>query len=163
MTGSGQLAIELQHRLAAARPRLGAVDRFFLVEVRTAATVPLMTSGAPAGFPSPADDYMDRPLDFNELLIIHPAATFVVKVVGESMIEAGIWPGDLAIVDRALPVVDGVVILALLGNEFTIKRYRCKGPAVWLHAENPTFPDVVITEESGFEVWGVIKRCIRNL
>ena len=172
MTGTGQTsetrdhwllpATELRQLVAAGRVRSGAVGRILAIELRTVASVPLMAFGAPAGFPSPAEDYEDRPLDFNELLIVHPSATFVVKVIGDSMAPV-ILAGDLAIVDRALPVVDGAIVLALLGNEFTIKRYRCKGGTVWLKAENPAYPNVVITEDSGFEVWGVVPRCIRIL
>ena len=128
--------------------------------------VPLMAFSAMCGFPSPADDYLDRPLDFNELLIEHAAATFVVRVAGDSMIDAGIHPGDLAVVDRALPVVNGVVILALLGGEFTIKRYRVAGARSWLQPENranPAYRPIELNDESGFEVWGVIKRSIHNL
>ena len=123
----------------------------------------MMAWSAACGFPSPAEDYVDRPLDFNELLIENPAATFAVRVAGESMLGAGIFPGDIAIVNRAREAVDGAIVLALLGAEFTLKRYRKKGARVWLQAENPAFKDIEITEDSGFEVWGVITKSIRML
>ena len=140
----------------------GHIAALLMVEPRLKLSVPLMGSAA-CGFPSPAEDYLDRSLDFNELLIAHPAATFAVSVAGESMILAGIFPGDIAIVDRAVTAVDRSVVLALVGGEFTIKRYRKKGGRVWLQAENPTFKDIIITAESEFEVWGVITKSIRML
>ena len=116
-----------------------------------------------AGFPSPADDYLDRPLDFNELLIAHPAATFAVRVAGDSMTGIGIFPGDIAVVDRSITAIDGLIILGILSGEFTIKRYRSRGAKVWLEAASPDYQPILITEDSGFEVWGVVKHTIRML
>jgi DNA polymerase V len=79
------------------------------------------------------------------------------------MTGVGLFPGDIAVVDRARTPVDGSIVLALLGGEFAIKRYRCKGARVWLPAENPAFKDIVLTEDSAFEVWGVIAKSIRML
>ena len=153
----------LAKRLADKTLRPGDLNAFLTIDAKTVATVPLMGTSAACGFPSPADDYLDRPLDFNELLIENPAATFAVRVAGESMIGAGIFPGDIAIVNRARQPADGAIVLALLGAEFTIKRYRCKGKRVWLQAENPAFKDIEIDEDSAFEVWGVISKSIRML
>lgn len=94
-------------------------------------TVPLVGSDVRAGFPSPADDYLDGPLDFNELLIENPAATFAVRVVGDSMLGAGIFPGDIAVVDRSRTAVDGNIILALIDGSFTLKRFRTRRGLVW--------------------------------
>jgi DNA polymerase V len=104
-----------------------------------------------------------RPLDFNEPLIENPAATFAVRIAGDSMTGIGLFPGDIAVVDRARTAVDGSIVLALLDGECTIKRYRCKGARAWLQAENPAFKDIVLTEDSAFEVWGVITKTIRML
>src|ERR1700733_4299599 len=82
--------------------RAGEVSAFVRVEPQHTAAVPLMASPAACGFPSPADDYLDGPLDFNELLIQNPAATFAVRIAGESMTGAGLFPGDIAVVDRSL-------------------------------------------------------------
>lgn len=138
-------------------------ERPVLCEVRRTATVPFMVSSVPAGFPSPADDYLDQPLDFNELIIAHPAATFAVRVAGDSMTGAGIFPGDIAVVDRSLTATDGSIILGIVGGEFTIKRYRTRGGNVWLEAANPAYKPLPITEDSGFEVWGVVRHAIRVL
>lgn len=132
-------------------------------EARTHLSVPVFVCSVPAGFPSPADDYLDHPLDFNELLIAHPAATFAVRVTGDSMTGIGIFPGDIAVVDRALTASDGAIILGILDGEFTIKRYRCKRGAVWLEAANASYPPIMIDEEQAFEVWGVVRHAIRRL
>jgi DNA polymerase V len=153
---------ELARELATAK-RYGDVASFIDVQGRSSLPVPMMAWAAACGFPSPAEDYVDRPLDFNELLIEHPAATFAIRIEGESMTGAGIFPGDIAVVDRARDAVDGNVILALLDGAFTVKRYRIRDGAVWLQAENPAFPDMRLSDGQSFEVWGVIKRCIRML
>lgn len=132
-------------------------------EARLHATVPVFITPVRAGFPSPAEDYLDQPLDFNELLIAHPAATFAVRVAGDSMQDIGIFPGDIAVVDRALTAVDGSIILGVLDGDFTIKRYRCKGRVVWLEAANAAYKPIPINEEQRFEVWGVVRHTIRRL
>jgi len=153
---------EFARKLAAAR-KTGDVAAFLDVESRTALRVPMMAWSAACGFPSPAEDYVDRPLDFNELLIEHPAATFAIRIQGESMTGAGIFPGDVAVVDRAREPVNGSIVLALVDGAFTVKRYRLKRGAVWLQAENPAFTDTAVSASSSFEVWGVITRSIRML
>ena len=151
----------LARRLADKSLRAGDINAFLDVEPRRPATVPLMASSAECGFPSPADDYLDRPLDFNDLLIQNPAATFAVRIQGESMRGAGIFPGDIAVVDRSRSPVNGCIVLALLDGAFTVKRYRCQSARIWLQAENPDFADMPLTEDSAFEVWGVITKSIR--
>src|SRR5271154_1414178 len=140
----------LAKRLAEGSLRAGDINAFLDIEPRRAATVPLMASPAECGFPSPADDYLDRPLDFNDLLIENPAATFAVRIAGESMTGAGLFPRDIAIVDRSRTAVDGSVVLALLAGEFTIKRYRKRRARIWLQAENPKYQDIQLDEESAF-------------
>lgn len=153
----------LAKRLEDKSLRAGDINAFIDVETGRSATVPLMATPAACGFPSPADDYLDRPLDFNELLIENPAATFAVRIAGESMTGAGLFPGDIAVVDRSRTAVDGSIVLALLGGEFTVKRYRKKGARVWLQAENPAYGNIELNEDSAFEVWGVIAKSIRIL
>lgn len=133
------------------------------VVARTHGRVPFMVGRVQAGFPSPADDYLDNPLDFNELLIAHPAATFAVRVAGDSMVQAGIFAGDIAVVDRAEDAKDGRVVLAVVDGEFTIKRYRVRGRRVWLEAANPAFKDLELRPDMEFEVWGVVRHSIRML
>ena len=140
-----------------------AVRRPIACKIRTYLTVPMVGCSISAGFPSPADDYLDRPLDFNELLIAHPAATFAVRVAGDSMTGIGIFPGDIAVVDRSITASDGLIILGILSGEFTIKRYRSRPGKIWLEAANADYQPILITEDSGFEVWGVVKHTIRML
>jgi DNA polymerase V len=132
-------------------------------EVRTRLEVPLMAASAAAGFPSAADDYLDKPLDFNELLVAHPAATFAVRVSGDSMIGLGIFPGDIAVVDRLVTASDGRIILGILAGAFTIKRYRARAGKLWLEAANKAYAPILISEEGGIEVWGVVRHSIRVL
>ena len=125
--------------------------------------MPLASSSVEAGFPSPADDYLERPLDFNELLIENPAATFAVRISGESMTGAGLYPNDIAVINRARKPTNGNIILALVDGDFTIKRYRFRAGHIRLMAENPLFPDIQISEAGSFEVWGVVTHSIRML
>ena len=132
------------------------------VEIRTVATVPLASCSAAAGFPSPAEDYLDRALDFNELLVENVPATFVVRVSGDSMSGIGILPNDYAVVNRALRAANKSVVVALVDGEFTLKRYRRRGARIWLEAENPVYEDIEILDGMGFEIWGVVTAIVRK-
>ncbi len=132
-------------------------------EARGALTVPLVGSEVKAGFPSPAEDYVERPLDFNELLIANPAATFAVRVAGDSMSGDGILPGDIAVVDRSVQAANDRVILALVDGEFTLKRYRRRREHVWLQASNPAYKPIPITDATEFECWGSVRAVVRVL
>jgi DNA polymerase V len=124
--------------------------------------VSLAGSSVPAGFPSPAEDYIDRALDFNELLIENAAATFAVTIAGESMTGAGLFPGDIAVINRARAPSNGCVVLALVDGGFTVKRYRVKDGQITLQAENPAYPDIEVKDCADFEVWGVVAHSIRS-
>jgi len=124
---------------------------------------PLFLATVPAGFPSPADDYIEQQLDLNRFLIRHPAATYFVKVRGDSMIEAGIHSGDLLIVDRSLEAADGRVVVAAVNGELTVKRIRISDRSVQLVAENPDYPETEIREATEFTVWGVVTAVIHPL
>ncbi len=119
-------------------------------------------SGLPAGFPSPADDYLERQLDLHELLVEHPEATFFVRIEGDSMIGAGMHSGDILVVDRSLTASDGKIIVALLGGEFTVKRLQKRGQKICLAAENPRYRPLEVTEDSDFQVWGVVTYVIHR-
>lgn len=124
---------------------------------------PLFAGAIPAGFPSPADDYIDRSLDLNEYLVRHPAATFFVRATGDSMVNAGIHSGDILIVDRALDPADNRIVIAVINGELTVKRIRRAKGKVFLLAENPAFPPIEVTPETGFEVWGVVAHVIHQV
>jgi DNA polymerase V len=123
---------------------------------------PLYASRVPAGFPSPADDYVDQRLDLNDL-IERPAATFFVQVAGDSMTGAGIHDGDLLIVDRSLEATDGRVVIAAVNGELTVKRLRLKAGSAWLMPENPAFPSLEIGEGLDCVIWGVVTRVIHSV
>ncbi|MFH1379382.1 MAG: translesion error-prone DNA polymerase V autoproteolytic subunit [bacterium] len=125
--------------------------------------MPLVTAKISAGFPSPADDYIDKKIDLNEYLIKHPAATFFVRVVGDSMINAGIRSGDLLIVDRAIEPADNKIIIAVLDGELTVKRIHKRKNKLFLAAENPAFNPIEITSAMNFEVWGVVTYVIHSI
>ncbi len=126
-------------------------------------TFPLFESVVPAGFPSIAEDYVDGALNLNELLIEHPAATFFVRVSGDSMLGAGIHPGDILIVDRAVEPQDNNVVIALLAGEFTVKRIRKRDGKLILIADNSSYNPIEITEDMDFETWGVVTNVIHKL
>ncbi len=117
---------------------------------------PLFLARITAGFPSPADDFIEGQIDLNTHLIQHPAATFFVRVTGDSMTGAGIFPGDLLIVDRALPPSDGSVIIAVLNGELTLKRLRNLDGRLFLAPDNPAYKPIPIKEAMDFSVWGVV-------
>ena len=118
--------------------------------------LPLLLSTVPAGFPSPAEDYIDKYLDLNDYLVNHPAATFFVRASGLSMSGADIHPGDILVVDRALEPASGRIVIASLDGELTVKRFRLKHGRVILEPANSAFRPVEILPESDFEVWGVV-------
>jgi DNA polymerase V len=131
-------------------------------EASTRLEIPLFTARISAGFPSPADDLVDRRLDLNELLVAHPAATFFVRVEGTSMIDAGIHPGDILVVDRALEPRHGSIVIAVVNGEFTVKRYRRARGKGCLAAENPGFRPIELTGDMDVEVWGVVSYVIHK-
>lgn len=127
-------------------------------------SVPVLASAVHAGFPSPAEDYIEGSLDLNEHLIRHPAATFIVRVEGESMTGAGIFPGDLLVVDRSVEPRDGHVVIAALQGELTVKRLKGREGAWRLVAEHPDFNDIQLTKEGvDASIWGVVTSSVRRL
>jgi DNA polymerase V len=124
---------------------------------------PLLGSHVPAGFPSPAQDYIEATLDLNEYLIPHPTATFFVRVEGYSMIEAGIQPDDLLIVDRAAEAVNNKVVIAILDGELTVKRLKIIDGIYWLMPANEAYSPIRIDEDIDFIIWGVVSYVIHKL
>ncbi len=122
----------------------------------------LFEERVPAGFPSPAEGYLQRPIDLNELLVRNPPSTFMFRVEGESMIGAHIHDGDLVIVDRAPEACDKDIVLAVIDGEFTVKRYRTVRGRVWLQPENKDFPCIELCEEREGTVWGVVTGGVRQ-
>jgi DNA polymerase V len=132
------------------------------VDLKTGISLPLFLGGVSAGFPSPAEDYTDRKLDLNELLIKNQAATFFVRVDGDSMIGASIHHDDILVVDRSLEAVTGDIVIAILDGELTVKRLVRDAQCARLVAENPDYPFFEITEENGCEIWGVVTSVVHQ-
>lgn len=123
---------------------------------------PLLLTIVPAGFPSPADDYVEHKLDLNEHLIQHPTATFFVRVEGDSMIDANIYSGDILIVDRALEVHHNSIVVAHMYGEFTVKRVEKKNNQLYLAPANKNYAPLLITSEMDIEIWGVVSYIIHK-
>lgn len=133
----------------------------FRIATTTSLQIPLYESKVSAGFPSPAEDIVELGIDLNKLLVKHPAATFLVRASGSSMIEAGIHTGDLLVVDRSLQPYPGAIVVAYYADEFLVKRLIKKTDGLYLVAENKTFnfKPVKITEE--IVIWGVVSSVVR--
>lgn len=131
---------------------------------QTRYSLPLFTCPVSAGFPSPAEDYIEGKLDLNGHLIKNPVATFFVKVTGDSMLGAGIHSGDLLVVDRSLEASNGRVVIAVVDGELLVKRLKLlKNGQVSLVAENPDYPPLILREEMSFEIWGIVTSVIHPL
>ena len=125
--------------------------------------LPLFSSKVSAGFPSPADDYVEKTLDLNELLVQNPAATFFARAEGESMINAGIFPNDILVVDRSVEAVSGKIVVCALNGELTVKRLVRKQEQSLLKPENPNYPTIPLQAELELVIWGVVTRVIHSL
>lgn len=123
--------------------------------------IPLYSSAVPCGFPSPAEEYIENPLDLNEYLIHKPAASFFVRAKGLSMTPT-IEPNDLLIVDRSREATNNSIILAVVNGEYTVKRFVKRGNRVFLVSDNNSFKDIDVTDNPDFSVWGVIIHTIRS-
>jgi DNA polymerase V len=140
----------------------GSVSGVYLPDRRTRWSRPLITCRVPAGFPSPAEDYVEGRIDLNRDLIKHPLSTFYIRVSGDSMVGAGIMPGALLVVDRGVDVYDGHVVVARINDELCVKRYSDEAGRISLLSENERFPPIEITEEMDFEVWGRVMYSISS-
>lgn len=122
--------------------------------------VPLYSHKVVAGFPSPADDYVEAKLDLNEKLVRNQDSTFLLVVEGDSMQKAGIRDGDILVVDRSIEPADGKIVIAALDGELTVKRLSVKSTGTWLVPENDDYPPIPVREESDMVIWGVVTATI---
>lgn len=129
----------------------------------TPPSIPFFGVSVAAGFPSPADDYVEKRLDLNELLINKPASTFFVRAEGESMLGAGIHPEDVLVVDRSVHPGVGKIVVCALDGELTVKRLRSKEGKLVLSPENPNYQDIPLKEEVDMVIWGVVTSVIHNV
>ena len=124
---------------------------------------PLFQAPVSAGFPSPADDFLEGRLNLNRHLVKHPAATFFVRASGDSMIRAGIYSGDLLVVDRSLEPLDGKIVIAVLNGELTVKRLRRLQGRLLLMPENDCYTPIEVHSTMDFRIWGVVTYVIHAL
>jgi DNA polymerase V len=131
-------------------------------EVRSRLELPLFVSKVSAGFPSPAQDYVEQTLDLNELCIKRPAATFFVRVDGDSMMDAGIFSNDILIVDRSVKPAHGDVVVAQVNGEFTVKEL-CLRPTLMLVPRNKSFEPISFADDSELQIFGVVTNVLRQM
>lgn len=124
---------------------------------------PLIEEGIKAGFPSPAEDFLDISIDLNKELIKNPSATFYGRVKGDSMKDAGIDNGDLLIIDKSLEPRDGKIAVCFIDGEFTIKRIKLEKDFCWLMPENKNYEPIKVTEDNDFVVWGIVVHIIKTI
>jgi DNA polymerase V len=139
------------------------VSSIFKTDSYTKCRVPLYLNPVAAGLPAPTEDYIEGKIDLNRHLVKHPDSTFLVRVVGESMQDAGIHPRDLLVVDRSLEAISGKVVIAVVDGELTVKRLRKHRNKLWLMPENPNFQPIEIGENVDLHIWGVVTNVIHAL
>ena len=120
-------------------------------------------SGIHAGFPSPATDYMTQAIDLNKELVRHPAATFYGRVVGDSMIDAGVDEGDILVIDKSLEPQEGDMAVCFVDGEFTLKYLRFHQGGLTLQPANDRYPSIDVGEDTDFKVWGIVTYVIKNV
>ena len=147
----------------AIRLPISMIDRIMQFIAQKGLILPIYTTQVQAGFPSPAEDTQPETFDLIDRLIQNPAATFLVRVQGESMIGAGIFPNDILVVDKSAEPTHENIVLAVVDGEFTVKRLLRKSDKIELAAENPKFPPIEIRDESELNIWGVVKQVIHQV
>lgn len=150
------------HNVVSPLNDLCRVTLFKPAEPLSRVALPLFISKIPAGFPSPANDYIEKDLDLNELMIENPAATFFARAQGYSMIDAGILPGDILVINRALEPQSGSIVVCVVNEEFTVKRLVHVNGRWQLQAENPDFPVIELNDDSEMQVWGIVTHAIHS-
>lgn len=141
----------------------GSIVAIHKVSRETKVEIPVIDTRVPAGFPSPATDYIEGTLDLNDYVIKHRASTFFMRVDGFSMVNAGIFPDDLLVVDRALDAAHNQIIIAMVDGELTVKRLQIIKEEYWLVPENDEFQPIRVTDDLSFSVWGVVTFVIHKL
>ena len=149
--------------MQALSPHAPHVVDIFSVSTETKIVRPFVDQGISAGFPSPAQDFIDLSIDLNKEFIKHPASTFFGRVKGNSMINAGIGNGDLLIVDKSLDATDGRIAVCFIDGEFTVKRLKVEKDCCWLLPENEAYQPIKVTAENDFIVWGIVVFVIKAL
>lgn len=134
----------------------------FSADVSSSLALPYADNGIQAGFPSPAQDYINESIDLNREIVRHPAATFYGRVEGDSMIDEGIEGGDILVIDRSLEPADGDLAVCCVDGEFTLKRIKLERERIWLIPSNEAFDPILVTPDKQFEIWGVVTYTIKQ-
>lgn len=136
----------------------------FTPDTQSEQPLPFADEGVRAGFPSPAQNYMQDTIDLNKELVRHPATTFYARVMGDSMLEAGINDGDLLVIDKSLEPQNNDIVVAFIDGEFTLKRIEIDkaGNCVWLMPANPSYRPIKVTQDNEFIIWGVVTYSIKK-
>ncbi len=158
-TGQGKYGVKTQP----IRVPEGMIDKVLEYVSSKGYEIPLYGCNVSAGFPSPADEYIERHLDLNKHLISNPPATFFVRASGDSMINAGIYSGDVLVVDRSLEPKEGKVVIAAIDGHLTVKRLAKKHGRMILKSENEKYQDIELRENSEMIIWGVVTSVIHEL
>ena len=135
---------------------------FYFADYTSELELPFVDAGIKAGFPSPADDFIELTIDLNKHLIKHKDSTFFAKVKGHSMKNAGIFDGDLLVIDKSLAPQDGKIAICQIDGEFTVKRIKIEKDIVWLIAENEDYPPIKVTPENELLIWGIVTASIKK-
>lgn len=125
--------------------------------------LPVVDGGIRAGFPSPAQDYLESGIDLNKELVKNPSSTFFGRVSGDSMAGAGIEDGDLIVIDKSISASEGDIAVCFVDGEFTLKRIHIENDFVWLVPENPKYRRIKVTPDQNFMVWGVVTYSIKDV
>lgn len=136
---------------------------FYSAETTSKLDLPFVENGISAGFPSPADDFLDLSIDLNKELIQNPSATFYGRVKGDSMVDAGLSDGDLLIIDKSLEPTDSKIAVCFIDGEFTVKRIKIERDIIWLIAENKNYKPIKVTSENDFIIWGIVTTVIKSV
>ena len=132
------------------------------IDVSSSLPLQFANEGIKAGFPSPAQDYLEQAIDLNKELIKHPASTFYGRVVGDSMRDEGIEEGDILVIDKSLELLDDDLAVCFIDGEFTVKRVRLEPDAAWLVPSNTNYPPLKVTKDNEFMVWGIATYTIKK-
>ena len=135
---------------------------FYRPNYNTTLDLPFVDGGISAGFPSPADDFLDINIDLNKHLIKNPSTTFYGRVRGNSMIDAGIHDGDLLVIDKSLEPQSDKIAVCFIDGEFTVKRIQIEKDTVWLIAENKDYQPIKVTKENELLIWGIVTNVIKD-
>lgn len=136
--------------------------KIYSSDISSSLPLPYADDGIRAGFPSPAQDYMELSIDLNKELIKNPSSTFYGKVIGNSMQDEGIVEGDILVIDKSLELADEDLAVCFVDGEFTVKRVRLDKEAAYLVPSNPDYPTIKVTEDNEFLVWGVVTYTIKK-